>query len=246
MKYFKLIKDNVFIGVANSMQLLRYQTKHRINLWCDIDEAQYIMCNDSIYRAEWMCPESSDTRGKYETVDVIEISEDEYKSLLETESFEIEMPAPEEIQEEIPIVDYVEAATLDYLIDSKLKQMKTACSNAITNGFDLEVAEGENLHFSLTTQDQLNIITLVNLAASDSSQSYPYHADGQLCRMFSAAEIELIFKSMQMTIARNTTYYNSLKAYIADCKDRDTVQAIYWGCDVPEQYQSEVYKQLFT
>lgn len=245
MTYYKIIKNNTFIGVADSNALLRYQTKHRIMVSCDVQDAQYIICKDGLYHAEWMSPENSDKRGTYETADIIEITKDEYDTLYEVEEYEI--PAPDEdIYTEPEYHDLIAESTLDFVIDRKIKQMKNACSNAITNGFDIELAEGVIRHFALTTQDQINLITLANLASSGAeTDKYPYHADNELCVYFSADEIAAIVHEMQMTIARHTTYFNSLKNYIGQLKNIDDVAAVYWGIPVPAEYQSEVYKDLF-
>lgn len=244
MTYYKLIKNNTFIGVATSDAFLRYQTKHRIMLSVDVQEAQYIMCNDDIYHAVWMSPENSEKRGIYETVDVIEITKEEYDTLYEAEEYEIPNPKEIEQPEEEIIIDEIKNATLDYLIDRKIKQMENACKNVITSGFDITF-DDKDYHFSLTIQDQLNIITLGNLASANNIGKFPYHADGQLCTYFTAYEISAIVKQMQMTIAKNTTYFNSLKAYIESLTTIESIAAVYWGMDIPVKYQSEVYKTMF-
>ena len=244
MTYWKLIDGSDFIGVATSYAFIRFQTKHKIMLVCDVSEAQYIMHNDAVYHAKWMVPEHPDKRGQYKTIDVIEISEEEYNLLAEVEDYEIPEPEYVEPPQEI-IVDLVEQITIDYLVDNKIKSMSAACHNAITNGFDITLSDGETVHFSCTTQDQLNLITLANMAASGAMEAYPYHADGQLCKYFSADEIAAIVAKMQMLIARETTYFNSLKAYIYSLKDKTEIAAVYYGVDIPAEYQSEVYKDLF-
>lgn len=246
MRYYKLIDESGYVGVANSFNLLKYQTKHRIMLACDEETAQYVRCEKTqqMYHAMWMVPEHPDLKGKYKTIDVLEITEDEYNLLYEIEDYE-EIPEPEDIEpEEIP-VDPVTAVTLDYVITQKIKAMRTECRKAITNGFDIVLSDGNAVHFTCTTQDQLNIITLGNLAASGELEAYPYHADGELCRYFTVAEIMEIVSAMQMLIARETTYFNSLKAYIAALTDTAAVADIYYGCAIPTDYQSQVYKDLF-
>ena len=43
--------------------------------------------------------------------------------------------------------------------------MKSKCSNMITTGFDIALNDGKTYHFSLTLQDQLNLITSSNIKA---------------------------------------------------------------------------------
>lgn len=243
MTYYKLIKnDNTFVGVATSDALLRYQNKHKILLNCDIQTAQYIMCKDNIYRCDWLVPENSDQRGKYQKVDLIEITEDEYNSLVE----EYEIPAPQEEQTitDDELQDLIAESTLDHVVEMKIKQIKNACKNVIENGFDIELSEGV-IHFSLTAQDQQNITLLAILSSGGvETDKYPYHADGEYCVYYSAAEIAAIAREMQATIAKNTIYFNSLKKYIDSLRTVEDVKAVYWGMPIPQEYQSAVYNDF--
>lgn len=48
--------------------------------------------------------------------------------------------------------------------------------------------DGETHHFSLTTQDQLNLITL-SAMVSQGAEQVPYHADGELCKFYSVSDM---------------------------------------------------------
>ena len=39
-----------------------------------------------------------------------------------------------------------------------------------------------------------------------------------------------------------STYCNALNMWLADCQTVEEVQRIFYGADVPEEYQSEVLK----
>lgn len=43
-------------------------------------------------------------------------------------------------------------------------------------------------------------------------------------------------------VSYHTTYCNALNMWVAGCETADELQQIYYGVDVPEQYQSEVLK----
>jgi len=62
--------------------------------------------------------------------------------------------------------------------------MSYNCRKAIENGFDL-ILRGETHHFSLTTQDQLNLMNLDTTA-----ELIPYHADGESYTYYTAEEIK--------------------------------------------------------
>jgi len=49
-------------------------------------------------------------------------------------------------------IDVIDKETIDFIRSSKLSEMSYACRQAIESGIDLQI-QGENRHFSLTTQD---------------------------------------------------------------------------------------------
>lgn len=97
MNYYKIIKDGIVIDVNHVF--LRWQEKHRILIGCDASDAQFIQSSDGeeIYRARWLNPYPTEA-GEYETVEAVEISEDEYIDLRQMLDLgeRPEMPEPEE------------------------------------------------------------------------------------------------------------------------------------------------------
>lgn len=47
-------------------------------------------------------------------------------------------------------------------------------------------------------------------------------------------------------VSYHVTYGNSLKTWVNNVKTEEEMQEIYYGVDVPVQYQSEVLKQYLT
>ena len=162
MKYYKIIKNKEFIGVGTTLNLRRFQKKHKIILICDETQVQYIQLGDVLYRANWMWPETTDSV-KYEIADVIRIEKDEYDLLLKA------IETNEEIAiEEEPIVEIehvaVEEPTIDYVRASKISELKRDCNKAITDGVDIKLSDGETRHFSMSLEDQINLLTMAYLA----------------------------------------------------------------------------------
>ena len=94
-------------------------------------------------------------------------------------------------------------------------------------------------HFSLTEHDQLNLFgKQAQLAAG--AERLEYHADGQPCRYYSAADMEAIVQAAMWHVSYHTTYCNAINMWIAGCQTAEEVQEIFYGADVPEQYRSEV------
>lgn len=246
MKYFKLIKDGTFIGIGTSYDLRRYQVKHRIILASDEDDAQYIQVGDTLYRDEWLSPLPEGAEVGTE-VRIIVIDETEYNVLYEAmeSGEEIDIPEePEPIVEEEP-TDQIYETTFEFIKSSKIKEMSNVCNQIITNGFDTILSDGEQHHFSLTIQDQLNLITLSSLVSSG-EQEIPYHADDELCKYYSAQDIMTIVAKATEFKTYHVTYFNSLKAYIESIDNIEDTSRIVYGVDIPEEYQSEILKGLLV
>ena len=247
MNYYKLISGNTFVGIATQSDFRVFQHKHQIVLVCDEEQAQYVQCGDVLYRAHWMVPVTTD-RVAYETVEVIRIEKDEYDILYEAVEkgeyikVEQEQPTPEV---ETPPVDPNEAATIDYVKTAKIAEMNYICNKVIENGIDVQLSDGNVYHFSLTTQDQLNLITLQSMIAA--GETYiPYHADGELCRYYSVDDIKVVMDAATAHKTFHVTYFNSLKVYINSLDDIATVSRVQYGIDIPAEYQSDILKVLYA
>lgn len=241
MKYYKIISDSMFIGVGTDSDMRRYQLKHRVFLACIPEQAQYIQVGDTLYHAQWMLPDTLNVIN----ADVIEITETEYNTLYSAiesgEEIQIEDEPPQE--EEIPIIDENTEITVEFVKSQKINEMSITCSNVITGGFDVVLSDGESHHFSLTTQDQLNLITLITIVASGET-NIPYHADGELCKFYSPEDVIKISTGATNFKTYQVSYFNSLKAYIESMNDIESISAITYGVQIPEEYMSDVLKVL--
>lgn len=247
MTYYKLINGAHFVGIATQHNFRMFQHKHKILLACDEENAQYIECNDSFYRANWMVPITTDIIS-YETVEVINIDEEEYNILLaavESGDEIIPEPEPTEPDDDTPPVDENEEVTVEYVKTMKLAEMSNACNTVIAKGFDAVLSDGETYHFSLTTQDQLNLITLSTMLASGET-AIPYHADNELCKFYSADDVSTIITAATALKTYQVSYFNALKAYIESMYTIEEINAVVYGIEIPADYQSDVLKYLLS
>lgn len=78
--YYKVIKDNRVIDVLDNLTYLKWQPKHKIMVLSDINEAQAILSSDknTIWHERTLYRIPVDG---YDTVELIEIDEYEYKQL---------------------------------------------------------------------------------------------------------------------------------------------------------------------
>ncbi len=94
--YYKVIKNNKVIDVLDSLTYLKWQPKHKTMILSDENEAQAILSSDknTIWHERTLYKIPID-EPKYDTVDLVEIGEYEYKQLRV-----LNMKTPEQIVDE--------------------------------------------------------------------------------------------------------------------------------------------------
>jgi hypothetical protein len=253
LKYYKVIKDSEFIGVATDLDMRRFQKKHKIILCCGSDVVQYIQIDNVLYHDNWMLKASDEVESFAATV--IEIDADQYDILTlaieKNEEINIEdnEPTGNELSNndneatDTEDSDKETKITVDFVKEQKINEMEHVCTSTITNGFDITLSDGKQYHFSLTTQDQINLLTITSLINSG-EENIIYHADGESCRYYEKDDILLILKTASDFKTYHTTYLNSLKSYIKSLRSINKISNITYGIEIPEKYQSDVLKEL--
>ena len=147
---------------------------------------------------------------------------------------------PEAPGEPLPPEPYI--PTLAELQAAKKAEISRACEKAIYKGVSVTLADGSTEHFSLTEHDQLNLFgKQAQLAAG--AEQLEYHADGQPCRYYNAADMQSIIQAAMFHVSYHTTYCNALNMWIAGCQDKEEVMGIFYGAEIPEEYRSEVLQE---
>lgn len=125
-----------------------------------------------------------------------------------------------------------QAQILAAVRSEKLRELSVACNQAIIAGCDVELSAASG-HISLTAEDQINLTAALS-AVEQGASGYPYHLDGQLCAVFSEADIRLLAQTAASHKLYHTTYYNHLAAWVRRCEDIAEVQAITYDAELPE------------
>ena len=134
-----------------------------------------------------------------------------------------------------------EPETLEEYKTAKKQEISQACEQIIYAGISVTLADGTVEHFALTEHDQLNLFgKQAQLKAG--ADRLEYHSDGQPCRYYSAADMQTIITTAMWHVSYHTTYCNALNMWVAGTETADDLQQIFYGANVPEQYQSEVLK----
>ena len=249
MVYYELFNDNQeVIGVASSYDVRKYQNKHNVLVVSDDSDAEYIDVNGELYRDFWLRPVISN-EFEYTECNIIIITEEEFNALSSAiengESAEIILEDSVDNDVDDIVIDDNAEMNLEYIRKMKLKELSAACQSAIINGFDVELSDGNTYHFSLTVQDQLNMLGL-SVLIENGAQQIPYHADGELCRGYSAADFIIMTAAANTHKTYHVTYHNSLKNYVNSIDNIEGISNVYYGMDIPEEYQSIVLKEYLN
>ena len=154
MKYYKIIKDNdTFIGVITESDFRKYQRKHNILLVCNSKNAEYARYNDILYRdRSWMNPVNIHSNLEFISVDIVNITEDDYNSLVNMMNLneEIKIISDEEpiIEDEIIENKPEKEVTIDFVRQVKITEMTNICKKTIIDGFNTSLSDGNFYHFS--------------------------------------------------------------------------------------------------
>lgn len=239
-KYVKVIDtENKIVDALDVLYFVKWDNRANMVVNCkdtDLNRMGLLSYDASTIWHIDGTPEFPASR-EYITTSYEDIDKEEFDAIRKAidDGKEVE-PEPEpEPEEDDSSVAFVKAA--------KIAEMSKTCEEIITNGIDVVLSNGETHHFSLTVQDQLNLITLSKMVEAG-EEHIPYHADGELCIFYSAQDIQSIVVAATAFKTYHTTYFNSLKAYIKSLRSVRTISNVVYGIDIPERYQSDVWKEI--
>lgn len=127
--------------------------------------------------------------------------------------------------------------------EAVISAMSEACAAAIIGGVDVVLSDGETYHFSLTLEDQMNLMSLQALLDAG-AETVPYHADGQDCRYYDAEDFHTITQAATTWKMFQESYFNSLRGYIQSLESEEALEAVQYGMEIPEAFQTDVLRQL--
>lgn len=237
MSAVKLIADSTVVDAVKVPLYVVYVPRLKMFLACPEREAQGIANhNQTGYWHLEGRPEFG--VDGYTTVSAVSISEDEADAIIA--ALDAGMAAPEPEPEPAD-----PDGSIDLVRENTIAQMSAACNAAITGGVDVTLTDGNTYHFSLTVEDQINLISLQSLLAAG-AEAVPYHADGQECRYYSPADFQLIATAATSWKIYQESYFNSLRAYIRSMETMAELLTVTYGMSIPEAYQTDVLKGLLA
>lgn len=149
-------------------------------------------------------------------------------------------PEPEPEPEPEPYVP-----TLEEVKEYKKQEIMNSYQAVKTSGFDIELSCGTE-HFPLTDEDTTFLFgKQLELQASTEEQISYQNSDNR-CKMYSREDMQLIIQKALLFVNFQTTYRNNLCEWIDECTEKDQVENITYGSEIPEEYQNEVYKKYLA
>lgn len=145
-------------------------------------------------------------------------------------------PNYEVVFENREIVDII--PDLNSLKETKISQLSEDCQNTIFSGTDYN-----NHHYSMKLDDQLNMGVLSNMLINGAT-SVPYHADDEVCRMYSATEFNAMFTTCMNFKVYNQSYFNQLKDMVKNFSTEIEVANAYYGMPLDEEHMENLNNLL--
>ena len=138
------------------------------------------------------------------------------------------------------IVDVVATSEpIDKVISQKKAELSAECEKFIVAGVDVGDA-----HYSLTIEDQANILAW--MAVAQTGKAVPYHSDGQPCRVYTADEFMKVANAAVAYKTHHTTYCNLLMRQVEKMTDTDEVKAVQYGMTQLEGEYAEQYQIIMA
>ena len=115
--------------------------------------------------------------------------------------------------------------SIEAIKTAKLAEISKSCEDYIYAGTDVTLLDNTTKHFTYTLADQSNISEMFTAIMAGATE-YPYHADGEICKVYTKEQIVAIYGTLSLFKTEMTTYHNSLKAQINAMTDADAILAI--------------------
>lgn len=234
--YYAILLNGTVIDSVSELACCKFSDRSGVVLRCDETDTPdgIISERTGLYYHVDGWPRFPDTvTDSGGTVELKEVDDTTYEALIEALNGEQAVNLPD------PPADLPPNPTLEYLKDARIRDMSTACNAAIVGGVDVVLSDGQKHHFSLSVEDQLNILSLSALLMQGQSEA-PYHADGEPCKFFSAADLQTVATAATAWKMHHESYFNSLKAYILSMSSAGEIATVAYGMEIPHEYRSQV------
>lgn len=131
---------------------------------------------------------------------------------------------------------------IENIKETKIDSLSSQCNQVIIAGSKIKLSDESEKEFSYSTDDQANISEMFN-AVLMGATSYPYHANDEGCKMYSALDIVTIYSTLSSLKTSQITYFNQLKQYVKTLNIVSNIESVTYGQELTDEYL-ETYNNL--
>lgn len=256
MIFYKITHNQEIVDVNTNLNInyVKYDKYHQSLKICTSDDSNIlgiVSSDNSVIYHLIDYPKIPDViLGEFIDVRIKEISEEDYivfkkaldeqKEIIDPEPYIPPEPTPEEKEKEEE-----RKSSLQFVKDRKIEYMSYLCHQTIEEGILITLSDDLEHQFMLKDEDQRFLLgTLTKLSAGALQVSYHDHNGN--CTYYSAEDMMKIIQGAFFHIEFHQTYFNSLRYYINSMDNLVDVSAVYYGIEIPEEYQSQPLKDLLA
>lgn len=129
-------------------------------------------------------------------------------------------------------------------MSKKEEELSNSCNAIISAGTVVTLSDRSIKQFSYSIEDQANVSEMFN-AILMGATSYPYHANGESCMMYSAIDIMTIYTTLSSLKTAQITYYNQLRQYLRTLTTVPSIRTVVYGQQLEGTY-FETYTTLLA
>lgn len=145
-------------------------------------------------------------------------------------------PEPEPVPEPEPYIP-----TLEEVKAAKKEEIRYAYQAIKAAGVDVELSTGTE-HFPLSDEEVTLLFGKQFELSGGTTEMVPYQDAENHCKFYPAEDMSKIIDTAFKFISYQTTYRNNLWEWVDECESKEEVEAITYGCEIPEQHQNDVIK----
>jgi hypothetical protein len=208
---YKIIYNNKIIDVIESPQFIKILRNGNVALTDKYFANGIAGSNNVIYSFEPV------TRPDVKVVAIEAISKEEFSRLQNLLNSDTEVVANEN--------------KLTAARKVVIENLSKICQSRIVDGFKIILSDGKLYHFRLTTEDQLNLISIEN-QLNTGAQSILYHASSEPCKIFTREDMFKVVRAFRKHVLYHTTYFNAAKQYINTLTEPEKLERFAYNDDV--------------
>lgn len=126
-----------------------------------------------------------------------------------------------------------------------IQRLAACCEEHIVSGFCIKLSDGKLHNFSLTSKDQLNLISLES-QLNNGADTFIYHADNEFCTFFTKEDMTKIITAFRRHVTYHTTYFNAVKRYINSLTDAEKLSNFTYGAEIAKTVDDPAIRQFLS